>query len=278
VRRRSNGRAGARRIASIDVQLPDLAALSAPYRLVCIAPHLDDAALSLGGMLAAPPASAAPALVITLCTAAPTAAYNAVAREFHGQWDLESDDIVGQRKREDVAAMATLGVDFVWLEVLDAIYRCPAAYHSRETLFAAPQADDPLILFVAGLFATLRRQLPQAQIAVPLGVGEHVDHLICFAAARQLLGDAVWYYEDIPYALRPGALERRLSALDGRWTSRPMAIDDGLAAKIAAIGAYRSQIGELFGGMAPMASQIRDYAATVAEAGGVAERAWRVAL
>jgi len=273
---RCNDRVGARWIVRTDVQLPDLDALHAPYRLVCVAPHLDDAALSLGGMLAAPPASAAPALVITLCTAAPTTDYNAVAREFHGQWDLESDDIVGQRKREDRAAMAELGVDFIWLEVLDAIYRCPTAYHSRETLFAAPQADDPLIPFVTGLFAGLRRQLPQARIVVPLGIGEHVDHLICFAAAQHVLGEAAWYYEDIPYVLRPGALERRLAALDGRWMAQPVTINDGLTAKVAAISAYRSQIGELFGGAAPMERQIREYAAAVADTGGSAERLWRI--
>ena len=54
----------------------------------------------------------------------------------------------------------------------------------------------------------------EVRVYAPLGIGSHVDHQLVFNAAASLAdaGWEVWLYEDIPYALRDGALERRAEA------------------------------------------------------------------
>ena len=104
----------------------------ARYTRVYLSPHLDDAALSCGGTIAASPDRA---LVITLCTAPPSETnFNAVAVEFHAEWGLAPDEVLHVRRAEDAEAMTILGVDYVYADWLDAIYRMPEAYHSRATL------------------------------------------------------------------------------------------------------------------------------------------------
>jgi LmbE family N-acetylglucosaminyl deacetylase len=183
----------------------------ARYTRVYLSPHLDDAALSCGGTIAASPDRA---LVITLCTAPPSETnFNAVAVEFHAEWGLAPDEVLRVRRAEDAEAMTILGVDYVYADWLDAIYRMPEAYHSRATLYRHPLSDDPLLPQVRDLLALLIAHAPQATIYVPLGVGHHVDHLAVFESAVAFPPDRLAFYEDINYALLPGAVEQRLAEI-----------------------------------------------------------------
>ena len=58
-------------------------------------------------------------------------------------------------------------------------------------------------------------------MVAPLGVGEHVDHQIVHAAARELEGVDVVFYEDTPYVLTGFQLARRLWRLG----LRPESVD-----------------------------------------------------
>jgi LmbE family N-acetylglucosaminyl deacetylase len=254
----------------------DITEISGDYRHVYIAPHMDDAALSCGGAIATYRAHNIPVLVVTLLTAHPSGPYNAVAQEFHGQWRLETEDVVGIRRREDAEAMAILAADYVWAERLDAIYRCPEAYVSRETLFAPPIPDDPLIPDMAQILIELRERLPDATFYLPLGVGDHVDHLIAFDAARMHGGEKLAFYEDVHYVLQPGAIERRLEAIGEQMSAATIEISAGLERKIAAISKYASQMDALFGGEDEMVRQMTAYAARLRPEGGAyGERIWR---
>jgi LmbE family N-acetylglucosaminyl deacetylase len=110
-----------------------------------------------------------------------------------------------------------------------------------------------------------------------LGVGSHVDHLITFAVARDLLADAVQFYEDLPYAIKPGALEQRLAALEDTFTSQIVSLAEGsLQVKLNAIQAYASQMDALFGGAEAMVHAMRAYAQSARlDTGAFGERLWR---
>jgi len=249
----------------------------ARYTRVYLSPHLDDAALSCGGTIAASPDRA---LVITLCTAPPSeTTFNAVAVEFHAEWGLAPDEVLHVRRAEDAEAMTILGVDYVYADWLDAIYRMPEAYHSRATLYRHPTPDDPLLPQVRDLLALLIAHAPQATIYVPLGVGHHVDHLAVFESAVACPPDRLAFYEDINYALAPGAVEQRLAEIGQTLVAENLAFGaSSLQKKIAAIAAYRSQMEALFGGTAAMEAAIAAYHATLAqERDGYAERIWRIA-
>lgn len=249
----------------------------ARYTRIYLSPHLDDAALSCGGTIAASPERA---LVITLCTATPSATdFNAVAIEFHAEWGLTPDDVLRVRQAEGAEAMTILGVNYVYTDRLDAIYRMPEAYHSRATLYRHPVSNDPLLPQVRDLIDVLIAHAPQATIYAPLGVGHHVDHLTVFEGAIACPPDRIAFYEDINYALSPGAVEQRLAEIGQTLVAEYLAFDAAaLQKKIAAIAAYRSQMDALFGGTAAMEAAIAAYHATLGQAhNGYAERIWRIA-
>lgn len=250
----------------------------ARYTRIYISPHLDDAALSCGGAIGASPADA---LVITMCTAAPPpgTVFNAVAVEFHAEWGLEPAEVLSSRLAEDAAAMATLGVDYYYAGMLDAIYRVPDAYNSRATLYRPPVPDDPLLLLVRDLLVDLHARAPHATLYLPLGVGDHVDHLVVFGAAGLFPASHIAFYDDINYALRPGAVAERLATIGRPFAAELVPLDaHALDLKVESIAAYSSQMEALFGGTAAMNAAVRAYHAELGAArGGFAERVWRSA-
>jgi LmbE family N-acetylglucosaminyl deacetylase len=155
----------------------------------------------------------------------------------------------------------------------------PEAYHSRATLYRHPLSDDPLLPQVRDLLALLIAHAPQATIYVPLGVGHHVDHLAVFESAVAFPPDRLAFYEDINYALLPGAVEQRLAEIGPTLVAEYLAFGaSSFQKKIAAIAAYRSQMEALFGGTAAMEAAIAAYHAMLAqERDGYAERIWRIA-
>lgn len=231
-----------------------------PYDLVCLSPHLDDAALSCAGELLAARHAGLRTLVITVCTSIPpvSATYSALAVEFHREWGLDEAQAVTTRLGEDSRAMAILGVDDIWLNLDDAIYRMPNHYNSRETLFAMPHASDTLADQLSHVLRELMPVLGTARWLVPAGVGMHVDHLNVYAAARSVLAPAtISLYEEVPYALTPEWITQRQQMLN--ISTFDVSMGAYIAAKIAAIGCYASQMDALFGDGTTMPAQITDY-------------------
>ncbi|MCS6839861.1 MAG: PIG-L family deacetylase [Roseiflexus sp.] len=261
----------------MTARLIDLGADLTRYTRVYLSPHLDDAALSCGGAIAAAPGRT---LVITLCTAPPPpgAIFSAVALEFHAEWGLAPDEALHVRWAEDAAAMAILGVDYVYAGWLDAIYRLPDVYCSRAMLYRPPVPDDPVLPQARNLLRMLIECAPHATVYAPLGVGNHVDHLAVFEATVACPPDRIAFYDDVNYALTPGAVEQRLAAIGKTLVAELVPFGTtALRTKIAAIAAYRSQMAALFGGTAAMEAAISAYHATLAQdRGGYAERIWRI--
>lgn len=254
--------------------------LSSNYDHIYISPHLDDAALSCGGAIARHVADNQRVLVVTVCSGIPPAdrPFSPFAQQLHARWNLDADQVVQMRLREDRVALNHLGADGYWLAFLDAIYRQPDAYMSDETLFGKVAADDMLRRALFDALHSLARHCPGATFYAPLGVGWHVDHQIVYVAAARLAenGVAVAFYEDFPYVQVAGALEQRRSYLNGGgFVPKTLDIDATLAWKISAIGAYASQMEILFGGTAAMAQAVTMYAASLRpDTGTHGERLW----
>lgn len=249
-----------------------IADIQHPYDIICVSPHLDDAALSCGGHLIGARHQGQRTLVVTVCTAIPpvSAHYSDLAVEFHREWGLDEAQAVTTRLGEDRHAMAILGADDIWLGLDDAIYRMPQHYNSRETLFAMPHPSDTLAYQLAPILTQLVQANPQATWLVPAGVGMHVDHLCVFAAAQAHLPTATLrYYEEVPYALDAEVIATRRAMLTPQLHTTP--IGTYLAAKIAAVTCYASQMAALFGDPTTMPAQLSSYHQQI-EADGPAER------
>jgi LmbE family N-acetylglucosaminyl deacetylase len=260
-----------------SMQLEDLRQIHDGYDHIYLSPHLDDAALCCGGAIARHANNGARVLVVTLCTGAPPpdGPFSTLAQAEHRGWGLAPAEVISTRLREDDLALARLDADTYRAGMLDAIYRRPDVYNSRDALFGTPAPDDALLYSTRQLIAALHSRTPRATFYAPLGVGNHVDHQIVHVAARDGAGAVVAFYEDFPYMLWAGAFEQRMQALGQPFVASTIDIDSTLARKIGAISAYASQLGSLFEQPAALAQIVSDYAESLRpESGTHGERVW----
>jgi len=221
---------------------------------VFLAPHYDDVALSCGGTVAALAERGVPPLVVTIFGGEPAATdLTAFARWQHERWGTGETDTVATRLDEERTAAAVLGCATATFPFLDAIYR-GEAYRSDEALFGAV---DPADVALPAQIADALLALPAlaaadpaaVNIFVPLAIGNHVDHQIVYAVGRVLTarGWRVRAYEDFPYAVLGDETARRLAAVgDEIGVAETRSVAATLARRVAAIGAYRSQLPVIF--------------------------------
>lgn len=181
-----------------------MGAVTASDRLVVLSPHLDDAVLGAGALIADEVRAGVPVEVWTAFTRQPEPA--AVPRRLRPFADYRT------RLAEDDRALAVLGAGARRLDLPERIWRDPPARGLRAA-FRTP-ADragldqlEPVAAAVAEAFAR-----PGTRVLAPLGVGHHVDHVevacaALVAAVRAGACDRIGFYEDF-YALA-GAARRR---------------------------------------------------------------------
>jgi LmbE family N-acetylglucosaminyl deacetylase len=261
--------------------------LIAPARHVFLSPHYDDIALSCGGTAALLARAGRQPEVALIFGDQPDPAVplTEFAESLHRDWGLDAEQVIAGRRAEEVAAGRILGTRDRFLPFRDAIYR-GARYTSNDVLFGAPSADE--VELPGEIVAALGigdGALATSRVYAPLAIGRHVDHQQAFAAGVLLArrGGDVWFYEDLPYALSPGALQERPTAID--LALSPAAIVDVNATwttKIDAIMAYPSQLATVFGYVGSGSSRneietVMRAFATAAGGGVTTERFWRVA-
>lgn len=224
-------------------------------RHLYLSPHLDDAVLSCGGLIAQQARRGDEVVVLTLCAGPAPAHLSDFARFQHARWRAGEGetDVVALRRREDEAACARLGARAVHLPFLDCIYRQDAEgrwlYSEETALWGAPHpADDPTI-WQATLETWLERLQPDFVYA-PLAVGNHVDHQLVRQVADRWVaaGRSILFYEDFPYSEAVTALWHSLNRQpEWAWARRIRRLEDEeVEAKVAALACYRSQIAVLF--------------------------------
>lgn len=252
---------------------------------VYLSPHLDDAVLSCGGAIYHHATAGEPVQVITVFAGEYTGDKRSpFAQVQHDQWGNWSQ-IMALRRAEDKAALTLLGAEGRYLDHLDAVYRSDAngawMYVNLKTLFGELHPADPLAgdgtVELADQFARIIPRDGRQVIYAPLAIGHHVDHQIIHMAARHLLamGYRVVFYEDYPYAERPGVLESALTEDGGgRIETIPLEPAD-LMAKVSALRYYGTQMAVLFGGVEAMPNRVWAFAATRSPGTALAERIWR---
>ena len=208
--------------------------------------------------------------------------------------DFDSADAAAIRRAEDARYAWFMESSLVDLALPDAVYR---GYVGDAELLGGPRPDDDPPL--AALRREIMRLEPQ-QVYFPLGVGGHVDHVLCREVALALLrtergwvmpgpdmADRLSFYEDFPYAwwndfegqadlpVTTGSLGGG-RALQARYAD----ISEFVDRKVAGLGVYATQIEQLFHSEQGMLDDVAGYARRVAFAGGVgtgaAERYWSV--
>ncbi len=263
--------------------------LTRPARHLFLSPHYDDVPLSAGATvrLLADHGPAPETPIVFGSEPDRARPLSAFAEAMHERWGLTAHEVIASRQAEEAAAASVLGAHTRVLPFRDAIYRGDY-YLSNEDLFGLPATQEARL--PAAIVASLDlADSPDAatRIYAPLGVGKHVDHQIVHLAAQELAGRGwdVWFYEDIPYALRPMALDARLAELGATTPLEPVSrvpVQSTWEQKIDAILRYPSQLETVFleyVGVGTTREEISEalsaYAARAVD-GVMVERFWRL--
>jgi LmbE family N-acetylglucosaminyl deacetylase len=231
---------------------------------IYLSPHLDDIALSCGGLLWEQAQVGEPVSVWTICAGdPPEGPLSAFAEELHDRWET-GREATQARRQEDILACQRLGALYRHFSIPDCIYRQGAGspgqlYTSERAIFG------PLHPYEAALVETLSeeitRRLPaQAELVVPLAIGGHVDHRLTRAAAERLAqsGRRLWYYADYPYAL--SNLEALENLSRAGWLDSPFSVSPaGLAAWQEGVAAHSSQISTFWPNLQTMKGALQAY-------------------
>lgn len=228
---------------------------------IYLSPHLDDAALSCGGLIWQQTQAGEKVQIWTVCAGdPPPGEFSPFARSLHARWDAGAR-AVALRRKEDEIACQRLGASWLHMHVPDCIYRRTNGeflYASEEALFGElHSAEQPLVEDLAAWFSM---HLPaNASIICPLALGNHIDHQLV-RRATEASQHALSYYPDFPYVLagfrqRAGLEEKKLLE---RLSPLPQAAVEAWA---DAVAAYASQISTFWRDEAEMRQAIASYAA-----------------
>lgn len=210
---------------------------AAVMRIVAVSPHLDDAAFSVGGTLAALAAKGHSVTVVTCFTASVAAPAGFALACQTDKGIPAAADYMALRRAEDRAAMAVLGAGPVHLPLVEAPHR---GYASAAQLFAGTRPGDDAWRDVAQALAGINADVWLA----PQALGGHVDHLQTVQAVRAIEQPTAWW-ADIPYALRDSAGVPRPD-LPAQLSTVTLGRDD--LARVRASQQYVTQLGFQFGG------------------------------
>ncbi len=224
-----------------------------------LSPHLDDAVLSCGGLIASQISAGEAVVVLTACAGdPPPGPLSDFAQELTLRWGME---VVASaaRRAEDRVACGRLGASVIHLEVPDAIYRRQTdgtvLYPSEEAIFGPLHpADKPLIGTLAARIAEACSE--GVRVYSPLGIGNHVDHRLTRLAAERAR-NGLWYYPDFPYVARGGA-HPDLPSPPGQKVVLPLSSEE-VQTWAAAAAEYASQLSTFWSDVYALYEEVREY-------------------
>lgn len=228
---------------------------------IFLSPHLDDAVLSCGGMIAELVRSGCVVEVWTICAGdPPSGPLSPLAQSLHDRWGTPVNP-VETRREEDRRSCAILGAGARHFSIPDCIYRPnpatgePLIRENDELFQPLPEAENPL---AGDIQRQLTNHLPEgAQVVSPLTHGRHIDHYLVRRSAEGL-NLPLLYYADFPYAIQ-SQIHRAQWFLPG-WETIEFAVSrDSLTKWQTAIAEYNSQISTFWGSLVEMESAIETY-------------------
>ena len=175
-------------------QINDIAnlELSQSSRVLAIAPHPDDIALSCGGLM-----RQLSEVELTLLTCFSSSLY----APFVEDAVLSAEAVRAIRTGEDREYAHRIGARYIDLGLDDVSVRFS---DPEDWICVQPIVDDAYVKSTEVIADAVLSEY--THILCPLAVGHHVDHIITQDAVRRAASDnqRVLYYEDLPYGLRIG--------------------------------------------------------------------------
>jgi len=171
-------------------------------QMIYLSPHLDDVALSCGGLIWEQTQAGQSVEIWTICAGdPPPGSLSPLAEELHRRWGV-GREAPSQRRDEDVQSCTILGCNYRHFEIPDAIYRRHPKtgenlYYSDATILGEPAKSENQL--IKSITSEITKYLPESPILVsPLTLGNHVDHQITRAAVERM-NVPLAFYADYPY-------------------------------------------------------------------------------
>lgn len=221
------------------------------YEAIFVSPHIDDVVFSCGGTLAQA-CQRGRVLVVSVFS--------------------HSGKTTTVRKKEEEATARLLGYEPMFLDFPDNIRRdWLGGLSFRMFRKEIPKKEKGWCLRLAEKFENITSERSAPRFYFPLGVGGHVDHLICHQLGAS--SSNAFFFEDLPYAFRFGQLEKRLGSRFPPLTSTSSEIDEVFGLKMKAIWHYVSQAPRFFRNRQEGERLYRSFH-TVPSSGKLCERLW----
>lgn len=177
-----------------------------------ISPHLDDAVLSLGGTIARWTSGGERVVIGTIYTTGPELAEVPASMRKFADYTT--------RRAEDEAAGRVVGAELRCMDRIERAFRRP--FLTGTQFFSTPESRDGFgaLRDIGAAIDALLDPAPD-RIVLPLGIGNHVDHVETLVAATDRilareLADRVLFYEDF-YALSDTIRRQHPVASRVRW-------------------------------------------------------------
>ena len=237
-------------------------------RYIYLSPHLDDAALSAGGLIHDLTQTGNTVEIWNFfCGFPPVVELSPFAQVLHFEWGTTSaEETIRIRRVEDEKAASILGAKTIFFDFLDCIYRrSPEGDWLYADVFVQPHEVDADLPARIAESISVRLRWDDVLIC-QLSVGSHVDHVIARQAA-ELLARPLLYTIDIPYLFNyPDELASKSAGMKEKLYS---VSEVGLRFWQDASAAYVSQISTLLDPGQDLRDKIHSY---WAEQGGI--RLW----
>jgi len=228
---------------------------------IYLAPHLDDAVLSCGGIIWEQAQEGNRVEIWTICSGdPPPGPLSAFAQEIQQRWQGEDESPSG-RRQEDISACRRVGAVFRHFDLPDVIYRWlpddEAVIQKNDDLWLPyQQAEEPLVEWMRQTFTA---NLPKGEVTLvsPLTIGGHSDHRLVRAAAEQS-EQILMYYADVPYAIQQAQQLAVFTKGMQIGYSHPVS-PDALLAWQEGVAAYSSQVKNFWSTRAELDAALEQY-------------------
>jgi LmbE family N-acetylglucosaminyl deacetylase len=225
---------------------------------VYLSPHLDDVALSLGGLIWEQTQAGQQVSVWTICAGNPPPGdFSPFTETLHKRWGV-GREAMEERRAEDIQSCRRLGAEYFHLDIPDCIYRrSPKTgrhlYDSEELLWVPVHPDEEDL--IDEISKKLQSMIHEgAKLVCPLAFGDHVDHRLTQAAAERL-EIPLLYYAEFPYVYD----EDVFRVLENFQSTVSPISTDGILAWQKSIQAHRSQISTFWDNLNEMRRGIQDF-------------------
>lgn len=252
-----------------------------------ISPHLDDVVLSCGGCVHKEINELDSVVtVVTIFTGLPEPdTLSEAAKEFHNSINL-GDNAISVRRSEDIEAASFLNFKTLHLGFLESQYRQnPNGSHRYKCLLEIFKAyvdeEKDTLDQVTHALKNVITASKWKRIFIPLGNGNHIDHLITRRAVENISQECgffnhITYYEDMPYSYYDRNGENTTPyTKEMECYLEPLSAESFMA-KVGGVEIYQSQVNMLWGSPEHMKKAYLDYAYSISQdKEKVYERYWK---